>query len=408
MYRFTKKNLDNIQCVFEEKTGVRVKLPHKSSPVCVRKIVLLAAVLVLSFSMLAFTYPLFSPLAGDQLYLMGQYEGEGIIRIRVINGSDKKLEFQEQLKLMNWNTGEVEALNGKVRFENTAFEPHSSGIMTVDLSQAYPMKEIEQDAAANAYYLLLTNQDFLFGQDWICSFLLDASSEEPSDEREPKSDSIAAQTVSEIEESLRFYFQDHYLDVVPAWNNVNAAYLEKVQEILKEQSGYFVHSVAPLLVLDDLQGYLVTQNHHTMDSFNRIVASMFPGDGQDCALTLGISIPQYEGQADGGVGGFYVRYFFTYPTAEIHQEESYTFIYGRILDFDDMESNQVYEDECYTVYDMTHLFFTDLDTYIDDFLDAFHGDVYMDEQIRQQIHNVYEAYGDKEKISFHYVLDPSA
>ncbi len=416
MARFTKENFHNIQLIFEERTGVELT-PRKWVPA--KKLVFLAAVLVLCFGLTAFTYPLFSPLDGDQLSLSGRYEGNGIVSINVVNGSEKKLEFQKQLKLISWRDGEVEPLEGEVIFENTAFEPHSSGTMTVDLSQAYPMEQIEQEAAPNGYYLLLTNQDFLFGQDWICSFLFDFAPKKESEETKSENVALASQNLDGIQESLRFYFEDHYLDEVPAWNSVNGEYLEKVQAILREQTGFFVHSVDPLLVLDDpkneildaslpedMQYQLVTQNHFTMDSFNRIVCSMFPGEGQDCALTLCVPIPQYKGQVDGGNGGFYVRYFFTYPTVELQQENAYTFIYGRILNFEDIEPYMVYEDELYTVYDMTHLFFTDLDTYIDDFLGAYSGQTYMDEQVRQRIHNVYDYYGDREKLSFHYVIDP--
>ncbi len=409
MVKFTKKNRYNIQHIVEAKTGLDLSSSSQKNAVSVRKMIVVTAIIVLCSMLAAFTYPLFSPLNGDMLSLSGEYQGDGIVTIHVVNGSEKTLKFQKQLKLISWKTGEVKPLSGKIRFENTVFEPHSSGVMTVDLSLAYPMEEIENTASANSYYLLLTNQDFLFGQDWICSILMKNNMQ--VQETKSKEGSLPIRNIEGVEESLLFYFQDHYLDEVPAWNPQNGEYMQKVQDLLRKRKGTLVHSVDPLLLLEvpeeiTGEGLPVMQNHFTLDSFKRMVSSMFPGNGQDCALTIGVPIPQYKGQKDGGNGGFYIRYFFTYPKVEVQQEDAYTFLYGRILDFTSMKPHQVYEDEVYIVYDMTHLFFTDLDDYIDDFLDAFGGDIYMDEDIRKQIRAVYDYCGDRERLDFYYVIDP--
>lgn len=174
MNRMTKQNLCNIKDIFETKTGTVLRSRYHFP---VRKMIVLAAVIVCCFTLAAFTYPLFTPLAGDELALSATYEGEGIVSVFVVNGSEKDLVFEEQLKLFSWSTGEeiepstgaeIEPSEGKVRFYNTKISAHSSAVMTIDLSEAYDMEVLE--ATTSGYYLLLTNNDFLFGHDWICSF----------------------------------------------------------------------------------------------------------------------------------------------------------------------------------------------------------------------------------------------
>ena len=97
-------------------------------------------------------------------------------------------------------------------------------------------------------------------------------------------------------------------------------------------------------------------------------------------------------------------YMFTYETAAI-EEDCYAFIYGQLLSFEEMESFKVYEDEQYTVYEVTDLFYTDLDAYLDYFLTT-RNDIYCDEQVRQRVHNIYDYYTDPENLGslMHYHL----
>ncbi len=422
MGKLTKKNLRNIQCIFEEKTGVDLNSAHRSRPAARKKLLLAAAVLACCLMLASCTYLLFSPLYEDPLSLSGSYEN-GVVTVQVVNGSEKTLRFQERVKLMRWDTGEeISSNGGKVVFENTVFPAHSTGEMTIDLSQAYPMEELAQSGIApNGLYLLLTNNGFQFGHDWICSLRLREPEPETTQEAQPHVP-LAAERVDGIDESLRFYFEDHYLDEVTAWNPANGEYMEAVQALLLRQKGTLAHSRDPLLVLDDpkpgvvfddalpgdAQYQLVLQNHLTLDSFHRMVGPMFPGNGLDCALMVRVPIPQYQGQIDGGIGDFTLLYYFTFLTQEVKQPDAYAFLYGRILTFPEMEANKVYQDEAYTVYDMTDLFYTDLDAYLDDFRDAYGGDICLDGQVRQRMRNIYDYYRDRDNLSFHYVADPQS
>ena len=72
---------------------------------------------------------------------------------------------------MRWSTSEeVKPLSGKVSFSNTEIPANSSGTMVIDLSDAYDISLLETPISDDDwYYLVLTNNNFLFGQDWMCT-----------------------------------------------------------------------------------------------------------------------------------------------------------------------------------------------------------------------------------------------
>lgn len=170
MSAMTNENFRNICRMVEKKTGVPLgtdRTPERRPTV--RLIPVLAALMLLALTMTASAFLLFTPMNGDELALGGTYEGNGIITVWVENGSDKYLRFQQQLKVMDWdNSRELLGLGGKVTFRNAVFPPHSSGAMTLDLSGAYDVELLEREIARGNLYLVLTNNDFQFGHDWIC------------------------------------------------------------------------------------------------------------------------------------------------------------------------------------------------------------------------------------------------
>lgn len=164
---FQQRNLQNIKTIFEEKSGLSL-----SPAPCRPYRTLLTACLVLLCCVVGsgFAHSLFSSLQGDSLSLLPRYVGDGVFEIKIENNSHKELHFQEQIKLMQWsNSEEIAPLSDEVQFSGTEFAPHSEGIMTIDLSAAYDIGFLEQPLENDHYYLVLTNNDFVFGQDWICS-----------------------------------------------------------------------------------------------------------------------------------------------------------------------------------------------------------------------------------------------
>lgn len=356
--RMTKQNLRNIKRRFEEKTGTQ--LHPKRYPA--GKLVVLTAAILCCLAMAAFTYPLFTPLDGDELTLSATYEGNGIVSVYVENASDKTLKFEEQVKLINWGTSEeVKSTGEAVRFDNTVFEAHSSGTMTLDLSGAYDVELLETPAPGKPeemyYYLLLTNNSFLFGHDWMCSFHFVQDTPETSEgELQMEKNLLVSQNIAQVEESLRFYFEDAYYDELPAFNQANFTYLQKVQELLLRTEGTLVRPVDPWISVEreeivfdtdvpaELQHQLVGVNYHSLDGYNRVVGSMFAGEGSDYALTLKAILPENKEETDGGQY-LPLLYLFVYERASMNVEDPYAFINGQILGFDELETYKAYEDD---------------------------------------------------------------
>lgn len=165
MGSFNRNHLQNIRDIFENKTGVKlssrklVRHPGRTGMV-------LVAVFACFFTITAFAMSLFPSLSGDDLGLTATYEGNGVVAIQVENRSDKELNFQSRLKLMRWSTSEeVMPTSNNVTFSGTNFAAHSSGIMTIDISNTYDMELLEQPLVDDHYYFVLTNNNFMFGQD---------------------------------------------------------------------------------------------------------------------------------------------------------------------------------------------------------------------------------------------------
>lgn len=401
MSRMTERNLNNIKSRFTEQTGVELNV---SSARPVRKLILLAAAVICCFAMAAFTYPLFTPLDGDELALRGTYEGDGIVSVYVGNASDKDLEFQKQARLMRWDTGEeLPRLAGDVRFENTAFPARSDGTMTIDLSQAYDIGALEQEAGGRpSYYLLLTNNGFLFGHDWMCSISFGTEEDTPV-EGKPHI-SAQAERLEKIEEVLRPYFQDSYYDEVFAWEEAHFEYLQKVDELIMRFGGTVVHPVYPSIQVSgpstmlDPQPQLRTDNVEgayaewtNLDGYHRLIG----GAALEKALTVMAGLP-----SSGGAQSFTViplRYLFVYE-AESAVTEKYAFVYGQLYSFEELQDRQVFRDEHYAIYDVTELLYTDLDAYIR-FLQETRTDITIDEKARERICSVWEYYRDPENLS---------
>jgi len=423
MKRMTRRNLQNIQLIFREKTGVEVLSDCRKPVFPMKKAWILVTAIIACFAMAAFTYPLFSSLDGDELSLSAVYEGNGVVSVRVENRSDKKLRFQNQTKLIRWVTGEeLPQLDGEPIFENIEFGPHSTDTMTIDLSAAYDLKAIEEKFNREEwFYLLLTNNNFLFGQDWMCS--VNFGQQEPEPQQEKTTPPIPAESAvaQEIEEELRFYFEESYGDTLMAFNAANFRYQQKVEEVLARFDGTVVPALGPTLmvggpseflepeptmnkppegtifdaIVPEEQQYLLTgAQWRYADTYGRMVAT-----ADEKAWVQTAILPQHPGQTDGGVS-LPLIFLFVYD-AKMAKPENYAFIYGQIHSFAQLESCKVLEDAYYAIYDATNLIYTDVDACLDYFLTT-RSDVYCDAQIRQRVHNVYDFYRDKNNIRAMY------
>ena len=414
MDSFNKTNLQNIKDIFEEKTGIALETRRFRQPV--RTAVLVAAVLVCSFTMTAFAASLFSSLSGDELSLSATYEGNGIVSIQVENQSDKELCFQKQLKIMRWSTSEeIAPLSDEIAFNGTEFEAHTSGVMTLDLSEAYNIEFLEQPLTDDHYYFVLTNNNFVFGQDWMCSVTFAAPITTIVEKPDPVTPVEAdKELVAQIMEELQPYFENYYTDLADRRNHANN-YRVKCQELLAALDRDIVASVSSPLAIDGLnpevvfdktapletQHWLTGLYEHTLDSYGIPVGS---AEGES-ALVLSAYVPQHKGEVDGGAE-VPLLYFFTYDVNDIQSSEDYAFIHGQIMTFEQMEQYKVYEDDRYVCYEVTDLFYTDLRQHVESIISR-RSDIYFDEQVWERVENIYTYYKDKEVLASRFYYNVS-
>ena len=411
MDSFNKTNLQNIKDIFEEKTGVALETRHRRQPI--RVAMLVAAVLVCSLTMTAFAVSLFSSLSGDELSLSATYKGNGIVSIQVENQSDKELTFQQQLKIMLWSTSEeISPLTDEIAFSGTEFEAHTSGVMTVDLSDAYNLDFLEQPLTDDHYYFVLTNNNFLFGQDWICPVTFAEPIETVVEEPIPTTPVEAdKELIAQIMEELQPYFENYHTDIAER-RTLADSYRQKCQELLAAFDRNVIISADSPLVIDGLnpgvvfdktapletQHWLTGLYNHTLDGYGIPVGS---AEGES-ALVLSAYVPQHKGEVDGGAE-VPLLYFFTYNVDDIQSPEDYSFIHGQIMTFEQLEQYKVYEDDQYVCYEVTELFYTDLRQHVESIISQ-RSDVYFDEQVWERVKNIYTYYKDRDVLAsrFYY------
>lgn len=337
----------------------------------------------------------------------------GIVTIQVANKSDKDLSFQRKLKLMRWSTGkEVEPVSDTIVFDGTEFEAHTNGVMTVDLSKAYDMDFLEQPLADDNYYFVLTNNNFMFGQDWMCFVTFAEPIKTVVDDPIPVTPVEAdKELVAQIMEELQPYFENYYTDIADRRNHADN-YLVKCQELLATLDRDIVDSEASPLAIDGLnpdvvfdktapletQHWLTGLHEHTLDGYGIPVGS---AEGES-ALVLSAYVPQHKGEVDGGAE-VPLLYFFTYSVDDIQSPEDYAFIHGQIITFEQLEQYKVYEDDQYVCYEVTDLFYTNLRQHVESIISQ-RSDIYFDEQVWERVENIYTYYKDRDVLAsrFYY------
>lgn len=414
MHSYTPNNLEHIKDIFEEKTGV--VLTRKRPRVKIRSALILAAVLgCLTVSTMA-AQGIFSVLDGDDLALSSTYEGDGVITVLVENKSDKPLKFQPQLRLSRWTTSEViEPLSDNISFDNTTVPARSTQTMTIDLSDAYDIKTLEDPLTDDWYYLTLTNNNFIFGQDWFCSVDFAENAHTPIEYPEqPQPD---AAVLSSIQERLRPYFEKSSVDVQDRRVG-EAAYVQNYTELLADLKDTIVSPVSPVLpgnrinieepyltvgppadgiIFDDSipageQAKLTWQNWFARDGYFKLICRQ-----QEYALQLSAVLASENGQSDALVPMLYVL---TYEKADA-VDDAYAFIYGQLLTFEQMEEYKVYEDDTYVCYEVSPLMYSDFMTYAEEYVNTCTS-VQWNEAGKQRLMNIYQYYKENLNALFVY------
>lgn len=379
-----------------------------------KRIAIIVTSIILTMSSVALAFELFSGLDGDELSLGATYEGEGIVSIYVENKSNKTLNFEKNIKLMRWSDSEeIKPISNKIEVNNTKFSPNSSGIMKIDISEMYDLSELEKPLNNDDYYyFVLTNNNFMFGNDWHCSIEFCKNDNNTKTEisyidKVELDDSLGKGGVNgELEE----FYKEWVIDSNQR-NEKIGEYYQKVEELLsveREKGKNIISSINPWLfvgkpdesvIFDDrvskeLQYQLISENHSTLDAFNIPVAST---EFDDC-MVLSTIIPQKSSQINS-TGGTTIPlvYIFQYDAKELQKRNTYVFIRGKLYDYNELEQYKVYQDDKYVSYNVTDLFYTDLDLYVETYTKN-RSDIYMDEGVETRIKNIYNYYMKKENL----------
>lgn len=366
MNAFRSRNLHRIKNIFRERTGV--ELPVTPTGRSLGKAVLLVAAAVCALMATALGYGLFSSLEGDDLAFRSAYEGGGIVVIEVENRSEKPLHFQERLKLMRWTTGEELEARGAVFFSGTEIAPGATGTMTVDLSAAYDIAALEQPVeSGNWYYLVLTNNNFLFGQDWMCSVDFDDATGEgeppPPQEEFSGSDAVALEN---IEDALQPYFQADTRD--PSLRRaLTEQYVTDYTALLADLGANIAPSCSPVLpgnridldlprlTVGDTK-YAVSCNWSSMDTDFKLLA----GEGEYAyVISALLPDPVYP---DAAVG-VPLLYLMTYEKALLTGENS-VFLHGQVVPLADLMPCKVHEDDTRLCFEVSSFVYGDWRSYV--------------------------------------------
>lgn len=404
MSRFNYENYNSILYLFTIKTGVPTQHQYRKYRPITPKVVFVVVAVVAFLTMAAFTYPLFSPLNGDALTLDATYEGNGIVRVVATNHAKRNLKFQPQVKLGKWITNEeITPISDDLTFDGLEVPANSVVELTIDLSKAYDMAMLEESKVSEWYYLVLTNQDFIFGQEWKCSIYFGKDDPYQAETTE-KLYSMDPKIIERIDEDLRYYFEDDFIGFLAA-NPLHYEYLQKVQEKLMRSGKNILPLVDVMVMLgaseeavlpEDFMRETPPQNSTVQDAFGKLVGATTDEHVK--------KICYFAPAAATDTGESYeipLLYYATFERLLMTGENDCAFIHGQLVTLEELEPYKVYENETYVSYNVTHLFYTDLKGYVDDIIEyriATDQDWYMDDAEFTRIQSVYDYCVDQAKM----------
>ncbi len=393
MNRIQKHNLYHIKRSFERKTGVRLisagskeekafaetAAPRKRMP----RVALIAAIVTIFVTLTAFSVSIFSTWAGDSLTITASYYGSGIVWVEITNQSDKDLKLEPKMNLYYYSTQElVESTGEDPYIENLTIPANSTEKVRLDLRRTYDVEALES-TKNDFYYLQMTNDSFMLGQKWSCmvSFTV-------SDYVTPWYELSDESHLEGVLPSLQSYFKNFTPDIFARWTDV-FDYVELVQEELSKVDGNVVRACdAPIHV--DYYDWLGSSHWSTFDGYYKLLGI----DDTEYYDMIGVDMPCV--QDNGKYSGGWIMplfYLYQYKKADISSPLDYTFMHGNLLTFEEIEPYKVYDDGEYVIYEMHHLIYTDLETYVKDML-LQRDDVYINDQIWTRIVNFYNYWSD--------------
>ena len=394
MNRMKKHNLYHIKRNFEKKTGTRLisagskeetAFPESSAPrKRMPRVALIAAIITVFFTLTAFAVTIFSTWAGDSLTITASYYGSGVVWVEITNQSDKDLKLEPRMKLYYYSTQElVESTGEEPYIENLTILANSTEKVRLDLRRTYDVEALE-NSKNDFYYLQMTNDSFLLGQKWSCmvSFIV-------SDYVTPYYELSDDSCLDGVLPSLRAYYQNFTPDIFARWPDA-FDYQELVQAELEKVDGSLVRTCGTPIYFDR-RDWLVSSTFSSFDAYNKLMGI----DDTEDYYQIGVQLPCTldDGQDNGG-WTMPLFYLYEYAKEDIESPQDYAFIRGNLLTFEEMEPFKVYDDGEYVVYEMHHLFYSDLKTYVQDML-LQRDDIYLNAAIWERIEIIYDHWGNK-------------
>lgn len=367
------------------------------------KFAIAASLLICLILFSAFTLRSFSFLYGDELELSAQYWGNGIVIVDAVNKSEVDLTLQSQIKLLVGDTKkEEDAISDMPCFDGITIKAGGMDKIVLDLSKTYDIDKLEEN---KYYHLVLTSNNFIVGQKFRCGLVFT--------EQVSSSDDPCLTTLPYVEEKIKDniliplqpYFEKNTVDIFNARHPLAFEYLEIVEKIISDFDKEVVQSVSPLptiteptdgsvifdeSVATDKQFILVGMNHHIFDGQYKIVGSK----EHESAFTIKAYVPTID---ERGLVDIPIVYYFTYEKSNISPDK-YAFIHGQLISFEDMEKYKVYEDDKFIMYQVTDLFYTNLEEYVKS-VASQRNDTYLDEHMMNRIQNIYDYFTDKDNIN---------
>lgn len=201
-------------------------------------------------------------------------------------------------------------------------------------------------------------------------------------------------------QELRFYFQDLGIERFAA-NPVHYEYLQKAQEYLQRSGKKIIQPVSPEVGLDPIPDGVVLDPTFPADRQYLLAGSQttpLDGFGKLAGASLSHQVkviqgflPAYEG-AEDQFWTLPLLFFAAFEPKEAEDPQAFAFLHGQLVSLQELEPCQVYQDETMVVYNVTDLFYTDLDHYVQSILarkEAGGESYYMDYTAMQRIEAIY-------------------
>ena len=170
-------------------------------------------------------------------------------------------------------------------------------------------------------------------------------------------------------------------------------YLELVEQELSQVEGNIVVPADPFYYWD-LEEYHNLVQSSCFDGYNKLLGRT----DMEKIKHISISVPRMlDGEKLDGTQEIPLFYLWIFAKSDIQSPDDYAFMRGNLLTFQQMEEYKVYEDSEYVIYEMHHLVYSDLRSYVEEML-IQNDSIYFDEEIWERIQSFYNALNKPEAL----------